>query len=45
MIKTAYAPAYPHDSFIEIFPDIYLLQGSIKIALGLSMNRNMVIVK
>lgn len=45
MNKTAYAPAYPHDSFVEIFPNIYLLQGSIKIGFGLSMNRNMVIVK
>lgn len=45
MTKSAYAPAYPHDPIIEILPNIYLVQGSIKIALGLRMNRNMVIVK
>lgn len=45
MIISAYAPAYPHDPIIEIFPDIYLIQGSIKIGFGLSMNRNMVIIR
>lgn len=45
MTKSTYAPACPHDPIIEIFSDIYLLRGSIKIGFGLSMNRNMVIVK
>lgn len=40
-----YAPASPHDPLIEIFPDIYLLRGSINFGFGLRMNRNMIIIK
>lgn len=40
-----YAPIYPHDPIVEIFENIYLLRGSIRLGFGLSMNRNMMIVK
>ena len=40
-----YAPIYPHDPIVEIFENIYLLRGSIRLGLGLSMNRNMMILK
>ncbi|NNP70976.1 hypothetical protein [Acinetobacter sp. Ac_5812] len=40
-----YAPIYPHDPIIEIFENIYLLRGSIRLGIGLSMNRNMIIIK
>lgn len=33
------------DSLIEIFPNVYLLRGSIKIAPMLQINRNMVILR
>ncbi|RYY78680.1 MAG: hypothetical protein EOO69_10030 [Moraxellaceae bacterium] len=45
MTQHAYAPAYPHNPIQEIFPDIYWVQGSIRIGFGLSMNRNMVIIR
>lgn len=40
-----YAPAYPHDPISKIFEDVYLVHGSIKIGPGMSMNRNMVIIR
>ena len=40
-----YATATTQDSLIEIFPNVYLLRGSIKIGPLLQMNRNMVIVR
>ena len=40
-----YAPIYPHDPIVEIFENIYLLRGSIQLGFGLSMNRNMIIIK
>lgn len=40
-----YAAATAQDPIIEIFPHVYLLRGSIKIAPLLQMNRNMIIVK
>lgn len=43
--QNKYAPASPHDPLVEIFPDIYLLRGSIKIGFGLRMNRNMIIIR
>lgn len=42
---TEYAAATAQDSIVEIFPDVYLLRGSIRIALMMQMNRNMLIVK
>ena len=40
-----FAPAYPHDEIKKLYPDIYLLPGSIKMGPGMRMNRNMVILK
>ncbi|GAA6136008.1 hypothetical protein NBRC116188_27980 [Oceaniserpentilla sp. 4NH20-0058] len=40
-----YAPAYPHDTLTTIYPNIYLLHGSIKVGPGMRMNRNMVVLK
>ena len=40
-----YAPAFPHDEIVEIYPTVYLLHGSIKMGPGLKLNRNMVILK
>ena len=40
-----YPSVTPQDPIIEIFPQVYLLRGSIKIAPMLQMNRNMFIVK
>lgn len=45
MMTNNYAPIYPHDPIIEIFENIYLLRGSIKLGFGFSMNRNMIILK
>lgn len=42
---TEYAAATAQDSIVEIFPDVYLLRGSIRIASMMQMNRNMLIVK
>ena len=40
-----YANVTDQDPLVEIFPNVYLLRGSIKIAPMLQMNRNMVIVR
>ena len=40
-----YARATDQDPLVEIFPNIYLLRGSIKIGPMLQMNRNMVVVR
>lgn len=42
---TEYTAATAQDSIVEIFPDVYLLRGSIRIASMMQMNRNMLIVK
>lgn len=42
---TEYAAVTAQDSIVEIFPDVYLLRGSIRIASMMQMNRNMLIVK
>lgn len=38
-------PAFPHDPIVEIFEDVYLVRGSIRIGPGMRMGRNMLIVK
>lgn len=40
-----YPPAYPHDPIKELFPDVYLLHGSIRMGPGMRMNRNMLILR
>lgn len=38
-------PASPHDPIVQIFQNVYLVHGSIRIGPGMRMNRNMVIIK
>ena len=40
-----YAPAYPHGKIEQLFWDIFWVQGSIRVGPGMSMNRNMVIIR
>lgn len=40
-----FPPAYPHDEILQLYPDVYLLHGSIRMGPGLRMNRNMIILK
>ncbi|TVP57897.1 MAG: hypothetical protein EA349_05595 [Halomonadaceae bacterium] len=40
-----YPPSYPHDPITRIFDNIYLVHGSIRMGPGMSMNRNMLIVR
>lgn len=40
-----YPPAFPHDELAEIFPGVYLLRGSIRMAPGVFINRNMVVLQ
>ena len=42
---TTYAPVYPHDPLVEVFPNVFLLHGSIGLGPGMSMNRNMVVFR
>lgn len=42
---TQFAPSYPHDPIVEIYPDLFCVRGSINMGLGLSLNRNMIIAK
>lgn len=41
----SYAPAYPHGKIEQLFWDIFWVQGSIRVGPGMSMNRNMVIIR
>ncbi|MBV1930787.1 MAG: hypothetical protein KUG71_03640 [Porticoccaceae bacterium] len=45
MEKNKYPPAYPHDAIAELFPDVFWVHGSIKMAPGLRINRNMLVVR
>jgi hypothetical protein len=40
-----FAEAYPHDDLLEIYPNVFLLHGSIRMGPGLRMNRNMMVLK
>ena len=40
-----YPPAYPHEGIQELFPDLFLVQGSITMGPGVRFNRNMVIIR
>ncbi len=40
-----YAPAYPQDPLTELYPDVYLLHGSIRMGPGMTMNRNMLVLR
>lgn len=39
------APAYPHDPIEELYPDVFWVQGSIRMGPGMTMNRNMLILR
>ncbi len=45
MVKNNYPPVCPHDAIAELFPDVFWVHGSIKMAPGLSISRNMLIVR
>ena len=40
-----FRPAYPHGRFDEVFPDVFFLRGSLRLAPGVSITRNMVVVR
>ncbi|HCT40010.1 MAG TPA: hypothetical protein DF427_02275 [Moraxellaceae bacterium] len=40
-----YPAAFPHDPITQIFDNVYLVHGSIKIGPGMRMNRNMIFIK
>ena len=40
-----YPPAYPHDEIEHLYPNVYMLHGSIRMGPGMRMNRNMIILK
>jgi len=40
-----YAPAYAHDPIEVLFENVFWVHGSIKIAPGMTMNRNMIILR
>lgn len=42
---TTYPAALPHEPIEELFPDIFLVHGSARIAPGMRMNRNMLILR
>jgi len=40
-----HAPAYPHDSIEEIFPDIFMVRGSIRMNALMRITRNMAVIR
>jgi hypothetical protein len=40
-----FRPAYPHGKFDEVFPDLFFLRGSMRVGAGISITRNMVVVR
>lgn len=44
-LSNVYPPAFPHNTIAQIFENIYLVHGSIRIGPGMRMNRNMVIIE
>lgn len=44
-LEHQYAPVYPHQPLQQIFSNVYLLRGSIGVGPGISLNRNMLVVK
>jgi len=45
MEEIKYAPAYAHNTIEELFENVFWVHGSIKVAPGMTMNRNMIILK
>jgi hypothetical protein len=44
-MKKTYAPAYKHDPIMSLFDKVYWVDGSVRMAPSMYMNRNMVIIK
>ena len=40
-----FRPAYPHQQFEEVFPDLFFLRGTLRLGPGISITRNMVVVR
>ena len=40
-----FRPAYPHGSFEEVFRDVFFLRGRLRLAPGISITRNMVVLR
>jgi hypothetical protein len=45
MISEIFPAAQPQDPLVEVLPNLYLLRGSIKLVPGVSISRNMVVVR
>jgi hypothetical protein len=43
--SSVYPAAFPHEPIEEIFPDIFMVHGSIQPGPGMKMNRNMVVLR
>ena len=41
----SYAPATPHDPIEEVFPDVFVVRGSVRMNPLMSITRNMAIVR
>ena len=40
-----FRPAYPHEPFEEVFPNLFFLRGQLRLLPGISITRNMVVVR
>jgi len=40
-----FRPAYPHEPFEEVFPNLFFLRGQLRLLAGVSITRNMVVVR
>lgn len=45
MSNDAFPPALPHGPIIEVFPDVFVITGGFRFAPGLSITRNMTILR
>ncbi len=44
-MSVMYPPAQPHDAIVEVFPDVFLLRGSMRIGRGMRISRNMTLLR
>lgn len=40
-----FPPAQPHDAFVELFPDVFLVPSRVRMGPGVSLRRNMVVLR
>lgn len=45
MTNRPYPPAYPHDPLVELFDGVFWVHGSVKMAPGLGISRNMIVLR